>query len=433
MKSLKFTLLWSIYLATATKEHGSTTCLTVLNENLTSELVESLSVPAQLDLLPLATMPDQTINTDEHRIPDRIVQGVLSASLEPRKGTLIEDNLEPIPAVLCSSKENANNFSAIKDDNEFFDDGSEPLDKLENFGITPMTQLERPTITLAAAEKLQHDAAIEQKDDDIDEINAKLDLTPTKIPSGVERFISTDMKVNNQTHSLLVPKKKDDAENFLIEKKEKPAIVTIEQNDSDRKSKFINKKKKSMSHSFVENDPKPTIIDKSASINEQTTSEITSNISTITTAKVIMLVDQTVQEMTSLESEKLKLTEENDIGDSKNIYSKKKNERSIAQKCTSIESLNQKGNDRNQSLNKLSATQNGSSPIETMKISSPSEVTTDAEQQSTGPKFSLRLKPTNVVNENDKLELQVHFVGQPKPKVTLPFHIFILLYDYLLL
>jgi hypothetical protein len=109
-------------------------------------------------------MPDQTMNTDEQRIPDRTVQDVLSASLEPTKINHNEGTGEIMPIISFASTEK------VKDHDEFFDVESEYI-------LSP----EKPPITLAEAEKLQHDAAIEQKDENFFE--PELDLALVKIPS----------------------------------------------------------------------------------------------------------------------------------------------------------------------------------------------------------------------------------------------------------
>ena len=82
-------------------------------------------------------MPDQTTNTDEQRIPDRTVQDVLSASLEPTKINHIEGSVEMMPIISFTSTDK------VKDHDEFFDVESEYI-----------VSSEKPPITLAEAEKL---------------------------------------------------------------------------------------------------------------------------------------------------------------------------------------------------------------------------------------------------------------------------------------
>lgn len=226
-------------------------------------------MPIQTDLLPLATMPDQTANTDEQRIPDQAVQHFLSASLEPTKTNHIEGMGEIIPMI---------SFAAIetnKDHEEFFD-----------------IETEKPIITLAEAEKLQHDAAVEPKDEVFAE--SELDLT---IPIAIEHI-------------------------------------------SEEIVKPINKKKAMISCNSIEKNEEQAINQKLNSEKSSTT-------------------------MVVSESEKEKLP--------------------------SIELFNE---------NNLSDVSN-----------------TQVEQEFLRPKFSLRLKPTTTVNDGDNLKLEVHFIGQPEPKV----------------
>ncbi|CAF5004791.1 unnamed protein product, partial [Rotaria socialis] len=71
-------------------------------------------------------------------------------------------------------------------------------DEITKVDVSIITSLEKPSITLAAAEKLQHDAAIELKDDDDDAI--KLDLTSAKIPITIENVPSTENEVLTLEH-----------------------------------------------------------------------------------------------------------------------------------------------------------------------------------------------------------------------------------------
>ncbi len=188
-------------------EQSSIISLTIINEKLPGESLESLSVPIQTDLLPLATMPDQTNNTDEQRIPDRTVQDVLSASLEPTKMNHIDGIVEMMPIISFISTEK------IKDHDEFFDAESEY--------IVPSEKL--PIITLAEAEKLQHDAAIEQKDDD---------------------FVEPELNLITVEYSL----KKNNIENGLEEKSDKPinkkkTLVSRNSVEKNEEDKSFNQKK----------------------------------------------------------------------------------------------------------------------------------------------------------------------------------------------
>ncbi|CAM4905811.1 unnamed protein product [Rotaria socialis] len=346
----------SIRQDTLTCEQTSATYRTVMNDKLSSDLLESLSVPAQLDLLPLATMPDQTTNIDEQRIPDRTVQHVLSASLEPRKLIHIEGSSEIIPIVLSSSSslDNSSNISLSNDCNECLDIKSEILDEITKVDVSIITSLEKPSITLAAAEKLQHDAAIELKDDDDDAI--KLDLTSAKIPITIENVPSTENEVLTLEH--------------------KP-IANSQSIDSNIKSKLIKKKKKIESLSSIENSQKLITSDKSKSIDKQT----------------ITLDDQI-----SSKSEKQNSSQDN-VSDLQKLHDKIEKEQPA-----SNESSDQS----------LSSTQLPNSQQELL-----SDIdTTYLKQEFIRPKFSLRLKPTSAINNNDKLKLEVHFIGQPEPTVT---------------
>ncbi|CAF4796888.1 unnamed protein product, partial [Rotaria socialis] len=119
-------------------------------------------------------------------------------------------------------------------------------DEITKVDVSIITSLEKPSITLAAAEKLQHDAAIELKDDD-DAI--KLDLTSAKIPITIENVPSTENEVLTLEH--------------------KP-IANSQSIDSNIKSKLIKKKKKIESLSSIENSQKLITSDKSKSIDKQT-------------------------------------------------------------------------------------------------------------------------------------------------------------------
>ncbi|CAF2154118.1 unnamed protein product, partial [Rotaria magnacalcarata] len=130
-----------------TTEHISHTSLIDRSGRLHDESVESLSVPVQPNLLPLATMPDVAIHADKRHTPERSIQDVLA--------------------------------SISKDHDEFFDTESEGASgttkneasargttKYEAIRIAPFHE---PPITLAIVEKLQHDAAIDLKMDEFHE------------------------------------------------------------------------------------------------------------------------------------------------------------------------------------------------------------------------------------------------------------------------
>ncbi len=210
---------------TTINEPSSIISLTIINEKLPGESLESLSVPVQTDLLPLATMPDQTTNTDEQRIPDRTVQDVLSASLEPTKINHIESSVEMMSIISFVSTEK------VKDYDEFFDVESEYI-----------SISEKPPITLAEAEKLQHDAAIEQKDENY--IESELDLPLTTISAIVEHSL---------TPLLRIATEKSDTENVLEEK-------LADKIEFDKKLKPVNKKKTILSRNSVEKNEEQTTV-----------------------------------------------------------------------------------------------------------------------------------------------------------------------------
>jgi hypothetical protein len=331
--------------------------------NITNDKIsgESLSVPVQLDLLPLATMPDQTTNIDEQRIPDRTVQDVLSASLEPTKVIHIEGTVGMMPIISPTSMENANDFPVIKDHDEFFDVESELPNEITKVDNTAVVSPEKPAITLAEAEKLQHDAAIEQKDDDFYE--PELDLTSTKVSTTVGDFISIENEANSLTSLPIITIIKNNTEDVLVgkstDKKEEKIATTVLQPIADKKSKPVNKKKTTLPRTPVENNEVSVIVEQSKSIDKQTTVEI------ITNQSVTTSVDQVVQQ-------------------------------TIIEKPSSVELIDQKKHSQTES---------------------PQTTMIPAEQEFIRPKFSFRLKPAITVNEDEQLKLEVHFIGQPAPKV----------------
>ena len=222
---------------------------TINNEKLSGE---SLSVPVQPDLLPLATMPDQTTNTDEQRIPDRTVQDVISASLEPTKVIHIECTAGMIPSPSSKSPENTNDFPVVKDHDEFFDVESELPNEITKADVTPTVAVEKPAITLAEAEKLQHDAAIEQKDDDFYE--PELDLTSTKVPTIIEDLISIENEINTLTSSPITTIIKNTTEDVSVGKSENNTVA-------NKKSKSVNNKTSTASATPVEYNEMPVIVD----------------------------------------------------------------------------------------------------------------------------------------------------------------------------
>ena len=257
-----------------------------INDKSFGDSLESLSVPVQTDLLPLATMPDQTTTTDEQRVPDRTVQDLLSASLEPTKVNHHESLAETLPNISLDSTEKP------KDNEEFFD-----------------AESEKPPITLAVAEKLQHDAAIEQKEEDFNEPELDLDL-PTISPI-LEHASTTAVKViNRQDVFEEIPVHG----NQLSTKKTDPRDNHREKDDKKSNAEQLE--------------------------------------------PIEVIADKSVEELPSIAW---------------------KNHREV-------EGI-------------------------------PSTTSTACEQESIRPKFSVRLKPTITANAGDDLKLEVHFIGQPEPKV----------------
>ncbi|CAF3575459.1 unnamed protein product [Adineta steineri] len=292
--------------ATAINEQTPIITLTIIGETQ-----ESLSVPIQTDLLPLATMPDQTKSIDEQRVPDRIVQDVLSASLEPAKVTHTEGTVEIIP---LTSVEKINDIPTINNHTELCYVESENSEK------TP--------ITLAEAEKLQHDAAIEPKEEDSKLTNVQTTLKPcTSIENNGDDIV--DVSIEKSTN-----------------KKKKSTISSIQETPNDKKSKPVCKKDTSVSCNSNKKDEAQITAKKSNDIDQQ------------------ILFDQ------DRKSELQK------------VFDKKKKEHIIIE-----------------------------NPMPVDKIQS-------REQELIQPKFSLRLKPTITIDHDDKLQLEVHFTGQPEPIAT---------------
>ena len=243
--------------------------------------MESLSVPVQPDLLPLATMPDQTTTIDEQRVPDRTVQDVLSASLEPTRVNHHEGLGEIISNGSLVSTEK------LKDLEEFFD-----------------AEAEKPPITLAEAEKLQHDAAVEQKEEQEEE---EEDINEPEL----------DLVLTARTTSTLLDPSFTSSTEIIIKQdisEEMPA-----------ENKHIDIKK---------------------------------------------------TQRTDIDTEKY-----DEVMNTGKLQSK--------EESSSAVSLN------HQQLAPSSA----------------------CEQELVRPKFTVRLKPTITFNAGDDLKLEVHFIGQPEPKV----------------
>jgi len=350
-----------------------------------------LSVPAQPDLLPLATMPDQTKTTDEQRVPDRIVQDVLSASLEPTKANHIEGTLEIIS---FTSTEKLSNSLIINDHDEYFDVESESPNEIIKADVTSISLSEKPPITLAEAEKIQHDAA----NDDFYE--AQVELTPTNVSATVKHFTSIESKAKSLPFlSPLLPTKTAAMPNVSTEKsankKKEKAIPTIQQTISDKKSKTNG------SHRLVDKNEEQLT-------DEQKSTETMSD--KHSTKSVNQIVSHEVEKLKSTEDKKSPL---------QNVPDKKKKDQIIIEKLIPAESLDQKPTNKVQSLKTPSVSQNESSQIDaSIETSSIITPIIQTQQELLRPKFSLRLKPTITVNHEDKLPLEVHFIGQPEPEVN---------------
>lgn len=321
-------------------------------------------------------MPDQTTNTDEQRIPDKLVQDVLSASLKPRKNIHKDGSLDKTPLILSTSAENLNNTSLRNDYNQYIDIESEIPDEITKTDATLITSLEKPSITLAVAEKLQHDAAIEQRDD----YDIRTDSVSTKVPINIVNLTSTNDTIDNfQTVTSLA------TDNNEISKHEQ-SHITSKKTDSNIKPKSIMKKTKAVSHNHVENNETLLIKDESKSMNKQTVTE------------TITPVDSTM----SPKPEKQHPSDYT-MTDIWNAYDKTEDGQHSDEKSVSMQ------------FNRLTPSSN----MPTVSQQDSSHETSDAHstEELSRPKFLLRLKPTTILDLNDTLILEVHFVGQPKPKV----------------
>ena len=198
-------------------EQSYSTSFTEQTEYLSPESVDSLLVPAQKNLLPLATMVDTVKDEIEHHVTDQAVQNVLAAVLEPTKAARVEDTLFTTTSTSSMLAEAINLLStehsdldirsaatktASKDQDEFYDVESEITTDSTTRTVTLGASLHDHPITLAAAEKLQHDAALEQKHVEFHE--PELDLTSTTSQSQTldtsrEKIIETIEKQDKPT------------------------------------------------------------------------------------------------------------------------------------------------------------------------------------------------------------------------------------------
>ena len=130
-----------------------------ITEQMEELVQESLPIPDQPDLLPLATMPDETITSEQQRVPDRDVQEVLATSLEPTHVSHAESSATSVTQV---SQLTQQLVSPSKEQDEFFDVDSDVVD-------LPATHAEASPISLAEAEKLQREAVVKQKPEEFQE------------------------------------------------------------------------------------------------------------------------------------------------------------------------------------------------------------------------------------------------------------------------
>jgi hypothetical protein len=387
-----------------TNEQSPVIPLTTKSKQVPGESLESLSVPPCPDLLPLATMPDQ--------ITHRAVQEVLLASLESTKVTHIEDTTEITSTTWPILPDKPSTLTISKDHDEFFDVESEFISEITKTDVTPLISSEKPSITLAEAEKLQHNIANEQKDDEFYE--PELDLVLTK--SKKDRLTLLPLTANKKdeaengqdqakaSNTLLSLDKQDQTKHIPVES---PKTTDDQQTTTEKKPKPVNKKKPIVLQTPMEKNEDPATVqkatsaEKSKSINKRKTTELSSNTPATPTKLTASVdkkdeeecVDQVVQQI-SCESEK---------SASSDIESKKIDEVQFS--------------------SKLSVSPKESPHIETVEIFSPESQIPPEKQELLRPKFSLRLKPMIAVNDGDYLKFEVHFIAQPEPIVRKSFHI----------
>ncbi|CAF3453082.1 unnamed protein product, partial [Rotaria socialis] len=168
-----------------TTEQISHTSLIDTGEKLHDESVESLLVPVQPNLLPLATMPDATIHADKQHTPERSIQDVLA--------------------------------SISKDHDQFFDaesEGASGTTKNESIRIAPFHE---SPITLAIVEKLQHDAAIELK---MDEFHKQQPIVTSMEAPGIKEaqpIETKDVKQEIPSKTIVQEEMKPDESILLVQ------------------------------------------------------------------------------------------------------------------------------------------------------------------------------------------------------------------------
>ncbi|CAF4550896.1 unnamed protein product, partial [Rotaria sp. Silwood2] len=205
-----------------TAEQLSHSTLIDKSGKLLEESVESLPVPVQSNLLPLATMPDGAINGDKLRVPEKIVQDVLAAALEPTRVGQVEDTAQTTPTstsqtesvdqdvskdtVKAQSVRKASQAPASMDHDQFFDAETETMSEMTKTEIKRIASFHEQPVTLAAAEKLQHDIAVEQKLEEFHEPELVLTSTekpfidePQPLQTSLEQITSATEEISSKT------------------------------------------------------------------------------------------------------------------------------------------------------------------------------------------------------------------------------------------
>ncbi|CAF4689458.1 unnamed protein product [Rotaria sp. Silwood1] len=210
-----------------TYEHISHSALIDKSEKSLEESVESLPVPVQSNLLPLATMPDGTINGDKRRVPEKIVQHVLAVALEPTRVGHVEDTsqttqtpsvtqlqttaafqTEPFEqdaykdTVKVKSARTASPVPVSMDQDQFFDAESETMSEMVKTEIKRIVSSHEQPVTLALAEKLQHDVSVEQKMEEFHEPEVTLTSTEASSTNELQPFQVSLEKTTSDTQEI---------------------------------------------------------------------------------------------------------------------------------------------------------------------------------------------------------------------------------------
>ncbi|CAF4991421.1 unnamed protein product, partial [Rotaria sp. Silwood1] len=210
-----------------TYEHISHSALIDKSEKSLEESVESLPVPVQSNLLPLATMPDGTINGDKRRVPEKIVQHVLAVALEPTRVGHVEDTsqttqtpsvtqlqttatfqTEPFEqdaykdTVKVKSARAASPVPVPMDQDQFFDAESETMSEMVKTEIKRIVSSHEQPVTLALAEKLQHDVSFEQKMEEFHEPEVALTSTEVSSTNELQPFQVSLEKTTSDTQEI---------------------------------------------------------------------------------------------------------------------------------------------------------------------------------------------------------------------------------------